>query len=213
MYLSDGDLQAAIERGELICDPRPNSIDPTSIDLHLGALGTAKVWDIERYRRTCEGQGLAGPELRLGTSRSRAFGDDWLVPIPEFDARKDKAEQPVFLRNGVEVVVQPRGFLLWQTHEKVGTPEEGASLICFVNSKSMKARTGLVVHLTAPTIHTSWKGTVTLEIANLGPFDFVLTPGDAVAQLTVARVQSVPKMTMREAGSVTYGQTEASGSA
>jgi dCTP deaminase len=117
----------------------------------------------------------------------------------------------VFIR-GKQVIVQPLGFLLWQTEEKVGTPER-ADLICFVEGKSTRSRTGLLVHLTAPTIHSTWVGKITLEIVNLGPFDFVLQEDDVIAQLTVARISSVPDLTMKVAGSVTLGQMSVSGKA
>jgi dCTP deaminase len=100
---------------------------------------------------------------------------------------------------------------LWQTKEKVGTPEIGAGLICFIDGKSTRARTGILVHLTAPTIHASWSGQVTLEIANVGPFDLVLEEGDVIAQITVASVTSIPDETMKEAGSVTFGQSQVGG--
>ena len=70
------------------------------------------------------------------------------------------------------------GFVLWQTKEDVGTPEDKADLICFINGKSTRARTGLVVHMTAPTIHSTWHGHVTLEIVNLGPLNIVLEEND-----------------------------------
>ena len=59
-------------------------------------------------------------------------------------------------------------------------------MICFVDGKSTRARAGIVVHLTAPTIHTSWVGKVTLEFVNLGPFDLVLQEDDVIAQLPTA---------------------------
>jgi dCTP deaminase len=95
----------------------------------------------------------------------------------------------------------------------VGTPEEGANLIAFVDGKSTRARTGILVHLTAPTIHASWAGNVTLEIANLGPFHFVLQEDDAIAQIVVATISSIPSEAMKGAGSVTYRQTEVTGGA
>ena len=125
------------------------------------------------------------------------------MPPPEDD------KQLVF-RRGNEIIIRPQGFLLWQTKEVVGTPEEGANLICFIDGKSTRARTGLLVHLTAPTIHASWSGQVTLEIANLGPFSFVLQEGDVIAQITVAQVSSIPEQNMKAAGSVTYHQRSVS---
>jgi dCTP deaminase len=93
------------------------------------------------------------------------------------------------------VIVRPNGFLLWQTKEKVGTPHD-AKLISFVNGKSSRARAGIVVHLTAPTIHSTWVGKITLEIANVGPFDLVLQEDDVIAQLTVAKITSIPDRSM-----------------
>ena len=59
--------------------------------------------------------------------------------------------------------------------------------------------------MTAPTIHAKWAGQVTLEIANLGPFDFVLEEGDVIAQVTVARITSVP-LQRKTTSPSTFGQ-------
>ena len=96
------------------------------------------------------------------------------------------------------------------TKEKVGTPEKNPQFVCFVNAKSTRARTGIVVHFTAPTINAGWSGQVALEIANFGPFDFVLKAGDVVAQLTVGTLSSTPDHSLA-ARSTTKGQTHASG--
>lgn len=80
-----------------------------------------------------------------------------------------------------------------------------------MNAKSTRARTGLVVHFTAPTIHANWDGNVTLEIANLGPFTFVLKEGDPLAQLTVATISSAPDLSLKTSRSKTQGQTDPSG--
>jgi dCTP deaminase len=93
----------------------------------------------------------------------------------------------------------------------VGTPDEGAQLICFVDGKSTKARTGILVHFTAPTIHAGWHGNIVLEIANLGPFTFVLQEDDVIAQVTVATISSIPERTQKEAGSQTLGQANVKG--
>jgi hypothetical protein len=45
-----------------------------------------------------------------------------------------------------------------------------------------------------------------LEIGNLGPFNLILKEDDQIAQITVATISSIPKKTMREAGSATTGQ-------
>jgi dCTP deaminase len=80
-----------------------------------------------------------------------------------------------------------------------------------VDGKSTRARTGILVHLTAPTIHAGWSGKIVLEIANLGPFHFVLREDDVIAQLTVATVSSPPDLSLRVEESVTAGQAHVHG--
>jgi dCTP deaminase len=163
MYLSDNELKLAIEAGELIVDPRPTKIDSNSIDLHLDKIEQARIWDIERYNREQLIPGNDEFELRIGKFQYKEFAPKYLIPPTE------NSTHNVFRRHN-QVVVKPGGFLLWQTKEIVGTPEQNAKFIAFVDGKSTKARTGLIVHLTAPTIHATWSGNITLEIANLGRF-------------------------------------------
>ena len=204
MYLSDRDLRWAIECGNLVVDPKPDKIDSTSIDLRLDSIDQAKVWDIETFATEKRVDGHDPLELRIGKFEYAKFAPKFLKP-PSPDPKS------LVFRRGNQVIIKPSGFLLWQTKERVGTPEEGANLICFIDGKSTRARTGLLVHLTAPTIHASWSGKITLEIANLGPFHFVLEEDDVIAQITVAMISSIPAENMKRAGSVTYRQTEVTG--
>ena len=203
MYLSDRDLRWAIECGNLIVEPKPAKFDSTSIDLHLDSVEQAKVWDVEKYASDQKIIGNEPRELRIGRFEYRKFAPKYLASPP---ADKNK----LVFRRDRQIIVKPSGFLLWQTQETVGTPETGANLICFVDGKSTRARTGILVHLTAPTIHASWSGKITLEISNLGPFDFVLEEGDVIAQIVVATISSVPSETMKS-GSVTYNQVQVTG--
>jgi dCTP deaminase len=207
MYLSDRDLEWAIKCGKLVFDPLPQKIDATSIDLHLDRISEAKIWDIASYIRNEAASGRSRPELRIGTYRLGDFGDKYLIAPPEY---VEDGEELV-TRRANQVIVRRGGFLLWQTREVVGTnPDLNADLICFVDGKSTRARAGILVHLTAPTIHTTWKGKITLEIVNLGPFDIVLQEGDVIAQLTVAKVTSPPQRNVT-LDSVTFGQGSVTG--
>ena len=146
-----------------------------------------------------------------------------LKPVPRREnVAKDDLKAVYRHENENEIIVPQLGFLLWTTRERVGTPtidptslatQRHPELICFVNAKSTKARTGLIVHFTAPTIHAGWAGNVTLEISNLGPFTFVLKEGDALAQLTVATISSAPDMELKRSLSQTQGQTTPEGRA
>jgi dCTP deaminase len=228
MYLSNRDIKWAIECGKLIVDPPPEHFnagyDETSIDLHLDSIKNgARVWDIESYKKNAKPRGAhRHAEIELGSFQWEDISDEYLVEVPaEAEGEEEAENQYVFVRSK-EVVVRPFGFLLWTTKEKVGTPkidltaskpQRHPELICFVNAKSTKARTGLLVHFTAPTIHAGWAGNITLEITNLGPFDFVLREGDAIAQLTVATISSAPDMSLRKSKQQTQGQTDPSGTA
>ena len=153
-----------------------------------------------RFKADRSDSGDEALELRAGQIHYKNFSRKYQIPVP------DDEGQLVFRRHN-QIIIKPGGFLLWQTHEVVGTPEENADLICFIDGKSTRARTGLVIHLTAPTIHAGWSGKVTLEIVNLGHFHIKMQEFvDSVAQLTVARITSSPVERMKN--SVTYGQTE-----
>lgn len=208
MYLSDRDIKWAITRKLLMIESRDDhepKIDPTSIDLRLDRVEEAKVWDIAKLKKQSTTTGHSDPEVHLGKFRYDEFASNYLMKPPTYE--HDDVEAKVCLR-GKEVLVRPGGFLLWQTKESVGTPAMNPFYICFIDGKSTRARTGLLVHLTAPTVHSGWRGNVTLEIANVGPFTFVLTEDDVIAQLTVARITSPPEKTHMESGSKTMGQQD-----
>ncbi len=206
MYLSDRDIAWAIETGKLIVSPPPERIDATSFDLHLDKITEAKIWDIPAFLEDRRSAGAERPELRVGTYNLAKFSGKYCVSPPEYNV---SPQQLVGVR-GNQIVVKPLGFLLWQTVEKVGTPDTNADLICFVDGKSTRARAGIVVHLTAPTIHASWSGKITLEIFNAGPFDLVLEEHDVIAKIIVAKVTTPPQKGVRD-GSATYGQTAVGG--
>jgi dCTP deaminase len=236
MYLSSRDIQWARECGKLIIEPPPEAFgagyDETSIDLHLDGIDQgARVWDIEAYNRdsrsalTGRGISTGSPnELRLGspTFDYRVISARYLTEIPLEPPRGVPNPHLVFRRlDPDEVVVKRFGFVLWTTKETIGTPvvdpgspaaaQRHPELICFVNAKSSQARTGVLVHFTAPTIHAGWSGKITLEITNLGPFDFVLRESDTLAQLTVATISSAPDLSLKKSRSKTQAQVDPSG--
>lgn len=218
MFLSNTELKAAMDRGELTVNPRPevfgSGYDNSSVDLHLGGIETAKIWDPDLLRTHHEEQGKhhgafpKSPCVALGDFEYKQFAGKYLIAVPDEPAEGEKPI-PVY-RKGQEVYIRPGGFMLWSTREEVGTPEVGAQYIAFVNAKSTKARTGLLVHFSAPTIEAAWTGKITLEIANLGPFVFMLKPNDAIAALTVAKITSPPDHNLRKRKSQTDRQTDPS---
>jgi dCTP deaminase len=92
-------------------------------------------------------------------------------------------------------VLKPHCFILAATQERVELPIiEGTStcLAARIEGKSSRARFGVLIHFTAPTVHPGFEGTLTLEMINLGPTEFVLRPGMRIAQLIVEEVRGCP---------------------
>lgn len=207
MYLSDREMEHAIKCGRLIVEP-PTKIGPTSIDLHLDKVEQARLWDIEKYRKHNSDHGHAPSEIRISNYHYGTMSKLYHTHVPS-----DGILAPKVFRRDRQIIIRPTGFVLWQTKEIVGTPKDEADLILFVDGKSTRtARTGVLVHFTAPTIHAGWAGQVTLEIANFGPFDIVLQEDDVIAQITVATISSIPKLNMEKSGSTTQGQRSVGGS-
>lgn len=209
MYLSDIDLKEAVECGDLIVSPLPeDEIGPTSIDLHLGPIEEAKIWDFKKlaeYNRTL---GLPPKELNIARMTYGAVSRQYLIEPPR---EANKTDKDLVFRREDAIILRPYGFVLWQTKEVAGTPIVNPKYICFIDGKSTRSRTGLIIHLTAPTIHAGWSGNITLEMTNCGPLDLVLHVGDAVAQLTVAQITQPPKLDVRLYESATHGQTSVHG--
>lgn len=209
MYLSDVDLRQAVLCGDLIVDPLPDEeIGATSIDLHLDSIEQAKIWDFEALAKHNENFGHPPKELHIARMNYATISRQFLIQPP---CENDAKENDLVFRREDAIILRPYGFVLWQTKEIAGTPDENPKYICFIDGKSTRSRTGLVVHLSAPTIHAGWSGNITLEMANFGPLDLVLHAGDAVAQLTVAKITQPPTLDVTLYESATHGQKSVHG--
>ncbi len=92
-------------------------------------------------------------------------------------------------------VLQRNKFVLGRTVETVAFPLLPSGTIGYaarVEGRSSFARCGILVHFTAPTIHAGFKGTITLEIINLGFAPFLLRPNLPICQLIIEEVQGTP---------------------
>lgn len=90
----------------------------------------------------------------------------------------------------------PGKFVLGKTVEWIGLPlpeRDGKTcLAARFEGKSSRARFGILVHFTAPTIHPGFNGTITLEMINLGRANILLVPNMYIGQLIVEEVLGVP---------------------
>ena len=107
------------------------------------------------------------------------FSQKYLVDIPKE-------------RDG-SIVIKPKAFILARTLEKITLPLE-SQLAARVEGRSSGARLGLVVHLSAPTIHAGFSGKITLEIINHGYAYIRLDPKkDRICQLIFEQLFGTPE--------------------
>ena len=173
MILSNLEIQKALDEGRLVIEPQPSPrksehgkycpYDTTAVDLRLHyeirvPRGGPFVYDLME----------SGSISELITKYSEPY------------TLKDK--QPYHLSNGE--------FVLGRTLEKIEFPTDKGSpcLAGRIEGKSSRARCGILVHFTAPTVHAGWSGRLSLEIINLRPTIFLLTPEMPIAQLVVEQV-------------------------
>ncbi len=133
-------------------------------------------------------------DLRLGNEltipKPGAYAYDFLAQgnIAELIAQSSKKHT---LTEDRPFRLEPNIFVLAQTLETIELPiDKGPPyLAARIEGKSSRARCGLLVHFTAPTVHPEWKGQLTLEIINLGQTPFLLHSGMPIAQLLVEQVK------------------------
>ncbi len=154
------------------------------------------------------------PHLRAGdapfntSAIDLTLGDEILVPREGANitfALREKFSPDFLERNWRSVTItedqpfklKPNVLVLGRTAERVGFPVNlnGPTYSARVEGRSSHARLGLVVHLTAPTIHADFEGTITLEMVNLGPYPLELTPNIKICQLIVELVDGTPAFT------------------
>lgn len=76
-------------------------------------------------------------------------------------------------------------FCLGSTIERI---ELANDIVARLEGRSSLGRLGLMIHSTAGYIDPGFKGTITLELSNLGPRPLVLRPGIRIAQLSFYRL-------------------------
>ena len=171
MVLSQPDLRAAVERGDIVFDP-PLEADQwgeASIDLRLGFRFT-------KFVR----KGLDGVSFSIAKGLG-ALGGLNIWNMKDLKPEDELGKKEVFK-------LGPGEFVLALTYETVRVPR---NLIGVVEGRSTYARAGLSMHQTAPWIQPGWSGPIVLEIMNNGPLTIELTPVmDRPCQLSFLRLSS-----------------------
>ena len=175
MLLSNLEIHKALDAGRLVIEPEPLPrtkeigvkycpYDTHTVDLRLGN--------------------------ELTIPKPGAYAYDFLAQgnIAELIAQSSERHT---LTKDRPFRLEPNKFVLAQTLETIELPiDKGPPyLAARIEGKSSRARCGLLVHFTAPTVHPGWKGQLTLEIINLGQTPFLLHSGMPIAQLLVEQVK------------------------
>lgn len=171
MILCDNEIRAALQSQALIIEPLPahERIQPSAVDLLLA----------DEFKKWTKGPGGASVVIDPGR-------DDF-----SFNEVAKTYMQPVPLENDGAIVVNPGELVLGMTKEKVELPARHR-LAARVEGRSTLGRLGLTVHVTAPTIHATFRGHITLEIVNLGALPIRLRPGMVICQLIIEQVFGTP---------------------
>jgi len=193
MILSNDGIKRALQQGALEISPTPSETQYTTsaVDLFLG--DEFHVWDAEKLK-------VPGfkPELDLSLQQFSKTAKAFLVPLKKQDDGS--------------VIFPPFQDYPWHmlaiTRERVHL-NRNFKLAARVEGRSSLARIGIIVHLTAPTIHAGFNGKITLEMINFGPFHLRMVPNKTqICQLIIEQLQSEPTL---DIGTAFQGQTLPSG--
>ena len=148
----------------------------------------------------------ASVDLRLGNS-FRVFHNHRVSAIDLRDPPRDLTEQ-VVVGDDEAFIIHPGEFCLGRTEEWVELPDD---IVARIEGKSSLGRLGLIVHATAGFCDPGWKGTLTLELANLTRVPIKLWPGLAIAQLSFMTLDRAAERPYGhpDLGSHYHGQVEA----
>jgi len=161
MILTDREIKACLEHGLIDVEPAPDpsAYSSTSLDLTL--------------------------DHRCQVYKQESVGLERIIDpaTPGFNTRSAIDELTMWQEIGpTGFDLEPQRLILAWTREFINLKLQ-SRLAARVEGKSSLARLGLLVHLTAPTIHAGFSSPIQLEIINLGCRPIRLRPGMPICQL------------------------------
>jgi dCTP deaminase len=193
MVLSDRQIQEALKKKRITIDPVPpaDHYNASAVDLRLGRQ-LFNLRSLDKLQAEAKADAPAGYEPSIEIDLSTLKIVDFLR----------KYAEEIASYHGYWVL-PPQHFALGITEEWVELPRK-SKIAGRVEGRSSLARLGLVIHMTAPTIHCGFAGNIVLEMYNFGPYPLRLTPGFNICQLILERVEQRPS---EELSSVHMHQT------
>jgi dCTP deaminase len=169
MILSQTEIRAAVDRGDIKFDPplEERQWGEASVDLRLGL----------NFTKLKRADGLTvSMASGIGTIAESGLWQQKTLKIKDQFGKRET------------FVLHPDEFILALPYERIWMPR---NLIAMVEGRSTYARVGLSMHQTAPWIQPGWNGQITLEIRNSGPLKIELIPLlDMPCQLTFFQLSS-----------------------
>lgn len=165
MILTDREIEIALDKKQIIVEPRPDlktALSSTTLDLTLSNV-------------FAEWNAMGGTLVEPG---SADYSYKNLLPLQR------ELTQDTY-------VMAPHSFVLAWTAEEVSLPET-SRIAARVEGKSSLARLGVGIHVTAPTIHCGFAGNIQLEMFNFGPHRIQLQSGMRVCQLIFEQTYGTP---------------------
>jgi dCTP deaminase len=160
MVLSDEGIKKALASGDLEIDPAPSEeqYQTSAVNIYLG--DSFRIWNPSLFKP----KGIR-VELNLAEQSFADTANQYAIDAPR------EADGCVVLPPFAKEPTVLLGF----TRERIHLKKESA-LCARVEGRSSLARIGLVVHLTAPTIHAGFNAQITLEMVNHGHFYLRFVP-------------------------------------
>jgi len=202
VILSNSAIFDALDDGRLVLEPEPSPrvsdgtgtpspFGTSSLDLRLGS-----VLQVPKQA-----------QLAIDLREKGNIADTLMVLSDSMEIDPEKGYK--LKRNQLVLAQTLERISLPLPQNLAGTAVDRPALAARIEGKSSRARFGLLVHFTAPTIHAGWDGPITLEMMCLGPLSFTLYPGLPICQLIVEEVKGEPI----ESLSQFQGQTTPAGDA
>ena len=173
MILSNCSVHKALDEGRLVIDPEPVPRTPE--------VGITCPYDTHSVDLRLHNE-ISVPKPGPFTYDLTQDGSIAEFIADNSEKKRITTDQPFTLKR--------HQFILARTFESIQLPLDKGQpyLAARIEGKSSRARCGILVHFTAPTVHPGFSGPLTLEMINLGPTDFLLYPEMFLAQLIVEEV-------------------------
>lgn len=169
MILTDREIKIAIVNGLISVEPNPDEKQYSSSSLDLTLDREARVFkDPPR-----------GYSVVINPNA-----------IEDIKRVLDESTEPISIGDSYEI--PPGRLVLAWTRENINLNLR-ARIAARVEGKSSLARFGLGIHITAPTIHAGFSGTIQLELMNHGCLPITLKPGMRICQLIFEQTLGTPE--------------------